>query len=404
MAQSMSLKLRRGNRELIKDLNRSLVVEQIRQNGPISRTDISKRTELGLSTITNIVDTLLEDSIVEEVGSGISNGGRKPVLLKLNGKHGVVICIKIEPAQVVLAVSDLDIKLSRQKYLPLSKEISNQQFLTLLIKQIGIVLDSFEKEQLLYGIGIAISGLIDRSKKKLVHSPILGWRHVDFRELEAHFKAPVYVDNDANVFTLAHMWSGVGQAYSHFIGVTLGEGIGAGIVIDNKLYRGNIGGAGELGHTVIQREGILCHCGQRGCLEMYASDNYLIKEVLERNSHQLTSSIGLSNSNSIDEIYAAAQKDDKTIQQLLVKQGENLGQGLKNLVNLLNPAAIILGGTGIRGMPYVGEGIHKQLDSHFFSGQDNALNVHVSDLGNDAWLIGSCALVLDDVFKAPIYE
>ncbi|GGM38718.1 xylose repressor protein [Paraliobacillus quinghaiensis] len=400
----MKMQLRKGNRDLIKEINRSLVIEQVRSIGQISRTDLAKKTGLGLSTITNIVEGLIKERIIYEVGSGFSNGGRRPVFLKFNEEAGAVIGVKVEPKKVIFALTDLDIKIILKSEIPLDPEVSNEQLLKLIIREIEALKAHLRTEQHLYGIGIAISGLVDRSKNTLKYSPILNWENYDFSPLESYFKIPVFVDNDANVFTLAHMWSGKWKEYNHFIGVTFGVGTGAGIVVNKELYRGSFGGSGEFGHIVIQREGTLCYCGQRGCLEMYASDDYLIQETKNLVQLGLSEKFKSSESITIQDIYVAAQQGDKNVQQLLVKQGENLGIGLKSIVNLLNPEAIIIGGEGTKGMPHVGIGIKKEIAFNFFSKHEQKLNVHMSDLGDDVWLVGACALVLDDKFKAPIYQ
>ncbi|WP_407271179.1 ROK family protein [Radiobacillus sp. PE A8.2] len=400
----MKTRLRKGNKALIKDINRSLVIEQVRLNGPISRTDLAKNTDLGLSTITNIVEGLISDDLVSEVGSGFSNGGRKPVFLKFNEKAGAVIGIKVEPAKIIFALTDLNSHILHRSSASLDQHATNEQLLKLITNEINRIQLNVDKGTTLYGIGIAISGLVDRSQNRLEYSPILNWENYDFGPLEDIFNVSVFVDNDANVFTLAHMWSGKWKEYNHFIGVTFGVGIGTGIVVEKNLYRGSFGGAGEFGHIVIQREGTLCYCGQRGCLEMYASDEYLIQEVRSLAKLGLIKWMDTLNDITLDEIYRLAQRENEEIQQILTKQGQNLGIGLKSIVNLLNPEAIIIGGEGIKGMPFVMKGIKKELEYNFFSRHNKQLNVHISDLGDDVWLIGACALVLDNHFRISIYQ
>lgn len=396
--------LRRGNKELIKELNRALVIDQIRINGPISRTDIAKNTDLGLSTITNIVDELENENLVNEVGAGSSSGGRKPVLLKLRGDSGLVIGVKIEKNQLIFCSADLNAKILSKSHVSLPKKASSHQWISLIIQEVKNILANSNKESNFFGIGIATSGLVDRENKKVIYSPILSWDNVDFSIIGEYFKVPVFIDNDANVFTLAQMWIGLGKEYNNFIGVTVGAGVGTGIVINKQIYRGEFGGAGEFGHTVIQREGSLCYCGQRGCLEMYASDEYLTSEGERQVSLGLTTHLQDFENITPEAIYDAAQQGDPYAQDILIKQGENLGIGLKNMVNLFNPGAIILGGEGLRGKEFLLKGVQRELSTHFFIKHHRQLNIHVSDLGEDVWLIGACALVFNDLFKAPIYR
>ncbi len=396
--------LRRGNKDLIKELNRAFVIDQIRLNGPISRTDIAKNTDLGLSTITNIIDELEKENLVQEFGAGSSNGGRKPVLLKLNGDSGLVIGVKIEKNKLIFCSSNLNAKIVSKSQVLFHHVDSSKDITSLIIQEIENILANVNKETRFYGIGIATSGLVDRDNKKVIHSPILSWENVDFSPIGDYFNIPVFIDNDANVFSLAQMWIGLGKEYDNFIGVTIGAGVGAGIVIDKKIYRGEFGGAGEFGHIVIQREGSLCYCGQRGCLEMYASDEYICSEGIRQVSLGLSTNLIEYDSITSETIYLAADQGDLVAQDILFKQGENLGIGLKNMVNLLNPGAIILGGEGIRGKKYLLKGVQKELSTHFFTKHHKRLNIHVSELEEEVWLIGACALVANDLFKAPIYR
>lgn len=396
-------RFRRGNKSLMKELNRALVVDQIRMKGLISRTDIAKNTELGMSTITNIVDELIAQKLVFEVGTGDSQGGRKPVFLKFNGDYSVVVGVKVEKKRIILCISNLNghIILTSQTEYSLKP---TDRLASVLIQEIERFISHSPHPFRISGIGIAMPGLIDGIGRKIVYSPILTVDHADLSSVVNHFKLPVIMDNDANVFALAEKWIGAGRRYENFIGVTVGSGVGSGIVIQNSLYRGEFGGAGELGHTIIQREGSLCYCGQRGCLESYASDTYLVGEAERLVSMGLPTVLKEAGSITPEAVYTAASNGDPYAQEILLKQGENLGIGLKNMVNLFNPDAIILGGEGLKGKEFLLKGVHKELETHFFARHRRKLHFHVSELGDDVWLIGACALVVSDLFKTPIYR
>lgn len=395
---------RRGNKELIKELNRALVIDQIRANQPISRTDIARNTDLGLSTITYIVEELQKEDLVMEIGTGASIGGRKPVLLKFNEESGFVVGIKLEKKQIVVSVANLGASVLKKTHVPFSPEWTGEKMISLLIREIENLIKSFVPARRFFGIGIATSGLVDCEKKLLLHSPILPWENLDFSPVGNHFDVPLLIDNDANAFALAHIWTGKVKEFTHFVGVTVGTGVGAGIVINKELYRGAFGGAGELGHTIIQPEGSPCHCGQRGCLEMYAGDEYLVSEGQRLASLGLDTRLKEVNPITPEAIYQLAEEGDVYAREILLKQGEFLGIGLKNVVNLFNPGAIILGGEGLRGGEYLIKGIQREITTHFFAKHRQQLHILLSDLGDDVWLIGASALVLNELFKAPIYR
>ncbi|MBD1379278.1 ROK family transcriptional regulator [Metabacillus arenae] len=395
--------LRKGNKELIKDLNRSLVINMVRIQGNISRTDIAKETGLGLSTITNIIDDLIKENLVSEIGTGESHGGRKPVLLKFNGDFGIIVGLKIEKQQVKMCLSNLEGKILHKNQFSYSLTGENQLAAIIIEK-----LDSFIKQNecvsKIVGIGIATPGLVDQESNEVIYSPILKVDHGDLKPIGRHFDVPLFIDNDANVFALAEKWVGIGREYRNFIGVTVGAGVGSGIVIDNMLFRGDFGGAGELGHITIYQGDRLCYCGQRGCLELYASDTYLVHEAERMVSIGVPTLLESFTPITPECIVMAAQRGDKYAQELLVKQGENLALGIKNMVHLFNPEAVILGGEGLREENFLLKGLQKELAVHFFVKHPRKLQFKISQLGDDVWLIGACALVVSHLFKVPIYK
>lgn len=394
--------LRRGNKDLMKELNRSLVLHSIRTHEQISRTDISHLTHLGMSTVSSIVDELLRDGFIYETGEGSSSGGRKPILLKFNGNSGYIVGVKVEPLCLRLCLSNLDAKIFERRDCELDESCTEADLLQILSTQIADLLNATNAHPL-QGIGITAPGLVDKRSLRIAYSPILKWKNIDFAPIQTQFQVPVFLENDANAFALAEKWIGAGDQINSFIGVTIGKGIGAGIILNNELFVGENGGAGELGHTVIQREGELCYCGQRGCLEMYASDQFVLKEAKRILSFGSSSALQTFENLTVNDISTAAAAGDYASQQILINQGTNIGIGLRNLVNLLNPKAIILGGEGFREDPYLLSGIKQELSMNFFHRMDKLL-ILTSQLKNDAWLIGACSLVVNDLFKPPIYR
>lgn len=394
--------LRKGNKELIKELNRSHVIDLVRLQGNLSRTEIAKETGLGLSTITNIIDELIKDNLVSEIGTGDSHGGRRPVLLKFNGDYGVIAGLKIEKQQVKMCLSNLEGKILHKQQFPYTLEEA-ARLSTVIIEKLDFFINQNGCASKLVGIGIATPGLVDQESNEVIYSPILKVDHGDLKPIGRYFDVPLLIDNDANVFALAEKWIGAGREYRNFIGVTVGAGVGAGIVIDHMLFRGEFGGAGELGHITIYQGDRLCYCGQRGCLEQYASDSYLVEEaerIVSIGVPTLLDSFPITP----ESIVSAAQKGDVYAQELLVKQGENLAIGIKNMVHLFNPEAVILGGEGLRGGDFLLKGIQKELIVHFFRKHPRKLQFQTSQLGEDVWLIGACALVVSHLFKVPIYK
>lgn len=386
--------LRIGNKKLIKNINKGLVIKEIRKNGPISRTQISQNTNLGLSTITKICDELLEEELIYDVGEGESTGGRKPINLKFNDNYGYIIGIKIENERIILALTNLKPSIISIKSIDYIRKSSFEVVKKLLIKALDELVDKISEGQFL-GIGIAVSGIVDHINGRLISSTLLGWEDIDFKDfLQDRYNTNVYVDNDVNCYALAQKWVGKGKDYNNFVCVTIGEGIGAGIIINNRLYRGAMGGAGEIGHMVINAGGRQCYCGQRGCLETYASEDYIIDTVKGNTGETYT----------IEEIIERAYKGDKHCIDAISTAGEHIGYGLINVIMHHNPQKIILGGKGLKEKDFIVPHILKAMNENWFDRIGVHTELEIDGLGTEYFLLGASILVLSELLEAPIYK
>jgi N-acetylglucosamine repressor len=398
--------LRVGSKQLIKDLNRSLVIERIRNYGPLSRTDISKDLNLGLSTITNIVEELKNDNLVFETGEADSTGGRRPILLEFNYEFGYTIGIKIEENHVILALTNLRADVLDKVNLYFEKGEEARRVIEIIIEGIKTLVDNKGiLESQLMGIGIAISGLVNGQKGTLIRSSLLGWTQVNIKEAIGRvIDVPIFIDNNVNAYAMAELQLGYGKTYDNFICVSVGAGVGAGIVIDKDIYYGQFGGAGEIGHSIIEVNGFSCHCGQRGCLEMYASDKFFVNRGPNLLKDRFSESFLKNSSFSSEEVYKAATDGDELARELLRESGEYLGIGLVNIINTMNPAIIILVGERMAVkdlfLPYT----IKVAEQNFFSPGRIDTGVYTSELGNDAWVRGASLLAIKHLFQMPIYK
>src|SRR5215216_4907627 len=271
-----------GNRDLIRAINRSHVLNTIKAQGPIGRADIARQTGLSPATVTSISAKLISQNLVLEKSAGDSSGGRPPILLVINPKGGYVIGIKLTETHAVCAFTDLEAQIIAKSSVPLSGHEPSQvvddlaQMVLLLLREQKIA-----KKQLL-GVGLGLAGIVDAEKGMLRQSPIYGWDNVPLRGmLQSKLHIPIYVENDVNTLTLTERWFGHGQDIDNFLTVTVGRGVGLGIVVNGQFYRGQTGGAGEFGHTTMNPDGPLCACGKYGCLEAYVGDPALIRSAQE---------------------------------------------------------------------------------------------------------------------------
>lgn len=399
------MRLRIGNKELIKDINRSLVINEIRINGPISRTDISKNLSLGLSTVTNIVDELESQGLAYEVGEADSTGGRKPILLGFNYDFGYAIGIKIEENNLIIALTNLGARIIKRLSVPFKKGSDSRTILDTIMENVSLIMGEIPKGKDLMGIGIAISGLVDQQKGRLIYSGMLGWEDIDISGmLEERFNVPVYVDNDVNVYALAELWYGHGRTLNNFLVVTYGSGIGSGIVINRRLYTGDFGGAGEIGHMVLVAGGRQCECGQQGCLEAYASESFIADYIRDNIRFYNESIININDDLSIEKVYEYAKNGDMLAVNAIRLSAKYLGYGLVSVINMLNPSTIILAGEGMVAKDIVLPVVNDIVRDNFFKMHEKQVSIQVSELGDDAWEIGAATLAISKLFEMPLYE
>lgn len=403
--------IRRGDKQLIKELNRALVINTILNYGPLSRTRISEITDLGLSTVSNIVADLIKKELIYETGEEESTGGRRPILLEFNCNDRFVLGLKIGLDGIIIGLINLKSKILDKNFIPSPVKQDEKMVLGVLIKAIQELINrNHIMPEKIVGCGIGVSGFVHQKEGVLVSSKILGWKDIRFKEiLEKKFSFPVFVDKDVNTLTLAEKRFGAGKKIKNFICITIGKGIGAGIVINGDIYHGSYGGAGDFGHIVVDKDGPLCYCGKRGCLELFSSDQFIIdktKKAILSNETTLLKSL-LKEENSLDSVSVemtleAAQRGDVIAKDIFREAGRNLGVGVVNLITLFNPELILVGGEGIRAGELILQPMRDVVINNFPHREE--IRIIPLQFGEDGWLIGAAELVLSEVFKTPIFK
>ena len=383
-----------ANRALIRSINRTLVLNAIKNHGPISRTEIVKLTGLSPASLSNISAELIESGLVFEKESGESSGGRKPVYLALNPHGGFVIGIKLAEKQISATLTDLEATVICNK----SREIhskDSQKVLDDIAEVVQAIIDeqNVESDKLL-GIGLGLAGIINNHEGTLLYSPFFGWHDLPIGEiLESKLGVPVYLDNDVNTLTITESLFGAGKGIENFLVVTVGRGIGLGIVIGGRIYHGYQGGAGEFGHTVCDENGPLCDCGKHGCLETFVADPALI------NAANAVLQDPVSN---VDEMIGLAEQGHKEIEAIFVNAGKKLGQGIANLINLFNPKLIIVSGEGVRSGDLLFKPMKETIDKYSIQCLGKGTEILIDKWEDFAWARGAASLVLQELFKLPI--
>lgn len=389
-----------GNRDLMRAMNRSHVLNIIVSNGAIARADVARQSGLSPATVTGITAELIAEGLIVEKENGDSSGGRPPILLRINPGGAYVAGIKLTETKIIGALTDLEANMLAQRERPLSTQSASDviEGMAALVQELMASADRPQGK--LLGVGIGLAGVVDSQRGILRVSPYYSWKDLPIRELfNQHLDVPVYVDNDVNTLTQAEKWFGAGQNIDDFLVVTVGRGIGMGMVLRGQFYRGAGGGAGELGHTVVVPGGRECECGRRGCIETYVSEPGMV-----RTAHEASERGVLPLVHTFDELLALAKEGDTAALKILAEAGTLMGQAVANLVNLLNPAAVIIGGEGVRiGDPYFTP-MQDAIRANSYAPLFGDLKLHVTPWGDDAWARGAASLVLSELFLSPLHR
>lgn len=248
----------------------------------------------------------------------------------------------------------------------------------------------------LLGIGIGVPGNHDFTTGTVVFSPNLDWHNVPVKAiLESKLPAQVFLDNDANAAALGELWQGAGRGAQHMVMITVGTGVGGGLILNGSLYRGAAGSAGEIGHTVLLEGGPRCNCGVQGHLEALTSAPWMVRRAKDALAQGQDSSLaGLVNIEAKD-IFQAAEKGDFLAQRVVAETAKYLGMGLANLVNILNPELIVIGGGVSAAGSLLLDPVRDQIKLLALEVPASSVRVVTAKLGNDAGSFGAAALVLD---------
>lgn len=379
------MNLRGVNHQLVKIQNRNLILKLIYERGSISRQEISRIIGLTPATVTNITGELLDEGFIVELPSfeEKSGSGRRAIPLAINPSSGYVIGVDIGPRVIRVATSDLLGHLSNIETLQYDSQLG-EDLLEILIERLKFL----REDRNILGIGIGIPGLVDSISGELKFSPNLGWKNLKIAEpIKDKLSLPVIVENNVKAMALGEKWFGRGKKSNNFVLVYVSLGIGAGIIIDGKIYKGANNGAGEIGHTVVSEEGEICNCGKRGCLETFASARAIVRDF---------KGVPGDEDSDINEIKVALERGDAKALGIVEKAGHYLGVGISNLVNMFDPEMIILSGRVIRLGKALLEPMRKALESRLFS--TDKVRIEISELGKEIGLYGASALALQKFF------
>jgi N-acetylglucosamine repressor len=383
-------------------LNKIKVLQLIRDGHDLTRSDIIRKSGLSAPTVTRIVEYLGNLNLVHSDGIGASIGGRPPQLIHFNSKSNYVIGIDIGATFIRSALSNLDGEFIFEINVPtnLRKGFSGvmEQTGELILKLSDRAL---QKSLKLWGIGIAVCGMVNRYSGMVEYSPVFGWRNVDIRAaLSKYTMLNIAFGNVTHLIALGELLFGVGKRYRNFICINIGYGIGSGIIADGKLFSGADGIAGEIGHIVIDkhnpRKGLE---GISGTLEALASGYGVADIAKERARSDTKSSLHALASEDLDarQVFEAAGKGDHLALEIINEVAINLSIGIDTLIKLFNTECIVLtGGLAQNGAILIAR-IRESLSRYSMSDVSRSVPVVSSEFGENAALIGSLSLILEKI-------
>ena len=385
-----------------RDINRRIVLNLIRNHQPISRADLARHSGLQRSTVSVITEKLIEEDWVKEGASGHAPRGRRPRFLHLNRERVGIIGVNVRPATTTIGLADLDANFVAQESLPTADD--PQRFIADLAPRLRNLIE-MRSEISCEGIGVSLPGRVDLDSQRLVFAPNLGWGLIDLKTpLEEATGLPVELENAANACALAEFWFGPRrEGVRNLVAVTVSEGIGTGLILNDQLTRGSTGMTGEFGHITVVEDGLECKCGNRGCWEVYASNSAAIRYYSSSSS---TARNGKAAAKSpaaapvFDDILRLAEQGDPKAVDAINQVARYLGIGVALLVTGLAPDVIVVVGEITRAWNRVGPIINAIVKSRSFTHAPT--RVVPTDPAGDPRLRGTIALVLQKHFGAPL--
>jgi len=381
------------------------ILENLYRSGSMTVPDISRRTHISAPTTSKLLDDLIADQFVQDQGPGpaSSGGGPRPRLYGLRPESRFILGIDIGRKTAKMAIINIcnEMVTAIETYpviegdeLATVKSVHQQA--EILIQQSGIDRDS------LIGVGIGLPGLVDAETGR-------SFTYYDFPDTTVQetfvqlFAKPVVVENDARVMTLGEHRFGLAQGRDNVLCLNVGWGVGMGMILNGKLYRGHEGFAGEFGHIRILPDGLLCHCGKQGCLETMASGTALTRLAREGLAAGKLTRLQEMVSDNLDlleasQVVDAARAGDQYAISILAEIGKYLGQGLAVIIHLLNPDLIILGGRVSKAEQYILDPIKQALNQHSIARILNHTEICISTLQDRSGVMGAAALILEKVF------
>lgn len=397
-----------GDQESLRQINLSTVLTHLRQNAPISRAALAEITGLNRATITRLVRELIEHGFVRETGFQSVRAGRPSILLQLDPEAGCIIGAEIEVKFGSVILTDLAAHVLWREEVDFGDNDEPEAVLNSISQLIRQACSkAAEKNRHVLGLGISLPGLVDVSSGVLLFAPNMRWSDVPVKQwLENEFDIPIYVDNKANMAALAESYFGSARDSGYVLYINITAGVGAGIVLNQRIMPGVSGLAGEVGHMAINPDGPECNCGSQGCWETYVSALAVFRRVRECILNGEESQLAEVVRDGFERItmplmVEAARQGDRVALDSFEETGYYLGVGLANLINTFNPQKVVLGGYVTQAYEFLLPVIQKTVQERALRWPREAADIVVATYLNDASLMGAVATVYGQILSNP---
>ncbi len=385
--------------------SRYRVVNTIRRHKQISRVEIADVTGLSRSAITGLSHELLSEGLIKEISEETSTNarGRPRVKIALNPPAGYVVGVKLSLHQLSCAITDFSGEVLHSLIMPFNGGQPPEYAADIVETAIRrCLVDASVAADRVLGLCVGVPGYVSHADGICYWSPVFNQRDVEFRDLlQKRFSWDCFIENDANLIALSEHWFGQGRDKDFFAVVTVEHGIGMGLIINGKLYRGAHGIGPEFGHSKIVFDGRPCRCGQTGCIEAYASDYAILREIDPHFSLEAYNANPQYFHPIIESMTKRAYDGHEDLRKVFNEAGRWLGRAMGNLISILNPPSIFLTGAGMRAGSMLIDPLREEARNYQLADNNFDTEIVFKPMDDDIWAQGAAALVLEHIYTEP---
>jgi N-acetylglucosamine repressor len=386
----------KGNLQLMKQINKAAILNLLHREDRLSRAEISNITHLSATTVSALVEELLKEGIIEQIGERAAIGaGRRAIALQINKNGGYVIGISLGEF-LICAVLNLngDLIAEYKSEIVTGNEAITKQIQAAIMNCLEQA--NFLNSGLIKGIGIASPGIIDEKGETIIYTRYLNVSNLNLKShLETSFPGiPIQIVNDSNAAAFAEHYNGIGKNHNHLLFFSINDGIGSGLILNSHIFSGYHGAAGEIGHMPVDPNGELCTCGKRGCIETIITTRYVLKKCQEEAVKR-----GYSVSDTMQEWIVRYENGEDWLDSIFDHILSTITLMIAFLVNFISPEAVIIEGWMIDSEKIMAK-LKDQLESSPLPISFSKSRVYVSTYRENGSLYGAATLMLKQIFKA----